>query len=258
MARTPAIKPNLSGKRLGWIPDIPDHRDRKLHLVHPAPNLESVDLRPQMPVVYDQEQLGSCTSHSSAALAQFLLIKEKAENFTPSRLFIYYVSRYYEGTVNEDSGAMLRDSMKAMAKYGCPHETLWPYDITKFTRKAPKPVYADALKHQILSYARINQDIHSMESCLASGFPFVFGFTVYSSFDSIGKDGVMTMPTENDKDQGGHAVCAVGYKRSEKVFIIRNSWGPDWGDNGYFYMPYDYISNTNLAEDFWTARLIEV
>jgi C1A family cysteine protease len=96
-----------------------------------------------------------------------------------------------------------------------------------------------------------------MKACLASGYPFIFGFTVYDSFesDAVAKTGIVPMPSKTELVLGGHAVMAVGYDDSKKWFIVRNSWGEDWGDKGYFYIPYDYLTNKNLASDFWTIKL---
>lgn len=95
-----------------------------------------------------------------------------------------------------------------------------------------------------------------MRSCLADGFPFVFGFTVYESFESqqVAKSGVVSMPKPTERALGGHAVLGVGYNDAKKTFIVRNSWGDDWGQKGYFIMPYKYLSDRNLADDFWTIR----
>jgi len=95
-----------------------------------------------------------------------------------------------------------------------------------------------------------------MRTCLAEGYPFVFGFTVYRSFESreVAKSGVLDMPQRDEKVMGGHAVMAAGYDDRAKRFLIRNSWGADWGKQGYFTMPYAYLDNRNLSDDFWTIR----
>src|SRR5579883_2057021 len=185
-------------QRFGWIPDLPDHRD---HLyAAPLVNLgvlpPQVDLRPACPPVYDQGQLGSCTANAIAGAIQFDRMKEHKPNFVPSRLFIYYNEREIEGTVNSDSGAMIRDGIKSCANQGAPHEKLWPYDIANFTERPPHTAFADGTKHQILSYQRLVQNLSQMKGCLASGYPFVFGFTVYEAFESdeVAKTGVVPMP----------------------------------------------------------------
>jgi C1A family cysteine protease len=98
-----------------------------------------------------------------------------------------------------------------------------------------------------------------MQGCLASGYPFVFGFTVYESFESnaVAQTGDMPMPKSGEKVVGGHAVLAVGFDNEDRVFIVRNSWGDGWGDAGYFYIPYAYLLDDNLADDLWTIRLVQ-
>ena len=208
--------------------------------------------------MYDQGQLGSCTANAIAAALEFDQTKEKQQVFMPSRLFIYYNERDMEGTVNEDSGAQIRDGIKSVAQQGdCP-ETLWPYEITKFAVKPPVQCYQQALKFKALQYQRLSQILNQLKGCLASGYPFVFGFTVYSSFESkqVAQTGHAPMPSPSEASVGGHAVMAVGYDDSQNWFIVRNSWGIGWGMQGYFTLPYAYLLERNLANDFWTIRIV--
>jgi C1A family cysteine protease len=219
-----------------------------------------VDLRPNCPPVYDQGQLGSCTGNAIAGAVQFDREKQKLKpDFVPSRLFIYYGERVIEGTVNSDAGAQIRDGIKVVAKQGVPPETDWPYDITKFADKPPPKAFTDALKDLAVSYSRVAQNLGQMKGCLASGFPFVFGFTVYDSFESqqVAQTGVVPMPASGESVLGGHAVVAVGFDDGQQRFIVRNSWGTGWGMQGYFTIPYAYLTDTGLASDFWTIRLIK-
>jgi C1A family cysteine protease len=249
-------------KRYGWIPDLPDARDymyaAPVAMLAKLPSKK--DLRPHCPPVYDQGQLGSCTGNAIAGAVQFDREKQKLKpDFVPSRLFIYYGERVIEGTVNTDAGAMIRDGIKVVAKQGVPPETDWPYDISKFAEKPPAKAFTDALKDQAVSYSRVSQTLSQMKGCLASGFPFVFGFTVYDSFESqeVAKTGVVPMPASGESVLGGHAVLAVGYDDHQQRFIVRNSWGTGWGMHGYFTMPYTYLTERGLASDFWTIRLME-
>ncbi len=249
-------------KHYGWIPDIPDQRD---HLyAAPVATLMTlpakVDLRGQCPPVYDQGQLGSCTGNGIAAAIQFDRMKAGyTPDFVPSRLFIYYNERVIEHTVESDSGAMIRDGIRSVAKKGdCP-EDQWPYDIVKFADKPPSSCYSDALKYRAVQYQRLVQSINQMKGCLASGYPFVFGFSVYESFESaeVAQSGVVPIPnTASEQWVGGHCVLAVGYDDEQQRFIIRNSWGEQWGMAGYCTMPYAYLNDRNLADDFWTIRVI--
>ena len=249
--------------RYGWLPDLPDRRDwlyaapRRVLARLPA----RIDLRPACPPVYDQEQLGSCTANAIGAAHQFeQLRQDAAKAFAPSRLFIYYNERVIEGTVATDSGAMLRDGIKSVVRQGVCAETLWPYRIEAFARKPSAACYRVARDHQVVSYQRLAQDLDQMKGCLADGYPFVFGFSVYESFESqaVARTGVVPLPVSSERVQGGHAVLAVGYDDAAQRFIVRNSWGGQWGRNGHCFMPYAYLAAKGLAADFWTIRLVEV
>ncbi len=246
----------------GWVPDLPDKRDFK----YAAPSVilralpDKVDLRKECPPVYDQRKLGSCTANAIGAAFEFELRKQDpAMDFMPSRLFIYYNERVIENTVPIDSGASIRDGIKTVHNQGVCPEDEWPYNIAKFADKPPDPCYADALHHQVSCYDRIPRTLAQMKGCLADGFPFVLGFTVYESFESepVAKTGNLNMPEEGEAAVGGHAVLAVGYTDDSKRFLMRNSWGSAWGKAGYFTMPYDYLLNADLSDDFWTIRLVE-
>ena len=250
-------------ERYGWIPDLPDQRD----FVYAAPPAilaalpPKKDLTRKCPPVYDQGALGSCTANAIGGAHEFEQINRDAKKaFTPSRLFIYYNEREIEHTVNEDSGAMIRDGIKTVVKQGVCRELDWPYVVAKFTQKPPKSCYEDALNHQVVSYRRLAQNLNQMKSCLASGYPFVFGFSVYETFESIAvtKTGKVPMPKNGEAMLGGHAVMAVGYNDTNQCFIVRNSWGAKWGKKGYCFMPYAYLTNPDLAADFWTIRMIEI
>ena len=251
----------FSARGYGWQRDLPDHRDHvyaaPLAALGPLP--ASVDLRPQCPPVYDQGQLGSCTANAIAGALQFDRLKQKLSDFVPSRLFIYYNERVLEHSVALDSGAQIRDGIKSVAQQGdCP-ETEWPYVITKFKTKPSATCYADALKYKAVSYQRVTQTLGQLKGCLAAGYPFVFGFTVYESFESavVAKSGHASLPKSNESVVGGHAVVGVGYDDAKSWFVVRNSWGAQWGLKGYFTLPYAYLSDTNLASDFWTIRIVQ-
>ena len=245
----------------GWIPDLPDSRDH----IYSAP-IEwlvklppKTDLRDSCPSVYDQGQLGSCTANAIAAAMEYEQMKQKEKYFMPSRLFIYYNERVMERSIDSDSGAQIRDGIKSVGKQGdCP-EKIWPYDIAKFAAKPPAPCYRNAVKHKAVLYQRVSRIANQMKGCLASGYPFVFGFSVYDSFMTpvVAKTGHAKMPGPNDRMEGGHAVVAVGYDDEDQWFIVRNSWGTGWGMQGYFTLPYAYLADENLSDDFWTIRIVE-
>lgn len=249
----------------GWRPDKPDHRDFAFRPRRaPATLPDLVDLRATdalkaMPC-YDQGELGSCTANAIAAALEFDQRKQANKNpITPSRLFIYYNERVMEGSVNEDAGAEIRDGIKSVVKLGAPDEKIWPYKVSKFKNKPTKRAYSSALAHQALIYERVQGNLQSMLECLASGFPFVFGFTCYESFgsDEVAKTGVLNMPEKSERMDGGHAVLCVGYQKLSQRFLVRNSWNTDWGIDGYFSMPFEYLTRSDLADDFWVIRTVE-
>src|SRR6266545_3366242 len=212
-------------KRYGWLPDLPDQRDRIFSA--PSATLRAlpprVDMRAQNPPIYDQGQLGSCTAQAIAGVLEFDQAKQQqADAFTPSRLFIYYNERAIEGTVEEDSGAMLRDGIKSVAKLGAPHETLWPYVIPKFRARPTAAAFRDGERHQALLYQRVPRALEQFKACLAGGFPFVFGFSVYESFESreVAANGAVPLPRPSEALLGGHAVLAVGYDDPSQRFIV--------------------------------------
>lgn len=246
----------------GWVPDLPDHRDKRYDaprkVLRKLPS--SVNLTKLCPPIYDQGDLNSCTAHAIGAAYQFeLLRQDRKDAFMPSRLFIYYNERAMEGSIQSDRGAMIRNGIKSVNKQGVCPEEMWPYDFKLFAKKPGRPCYTKALQHQVLSYQRVQRTLTQMKSCLAEGYPFVFGFTVFDSYNSpeVKRAGKLNMPKKNEKDDGGHAVLAVGYSDSAKRFIVRNSHGRKWGKGGYFTMPYDYLLDEDLADDFWTLRVIE-
>ena len=241
----------------GWIPDLPDQRDHLYAKVHAAPKKlpAKVDLRKTCSAIEDQGQLGSCTANALVGALEFLERKQKQPVANLSRLFVYYNERVIEHSVNQDAGAMLRDGIKTLAKEGVCTEKLWPYAIGKFAAKPTSACYAQATAHTISSYQRLST-LSDMRACLASGFPFVFGFTVYDSFESatVASTGVVPLPKKSERVLGGHAVCSVGYDDKVKRFVVRNSWGRAWGQKGYCTMPYAYLDNRDLADDMWTMR----
>jgi C1A family cysteine protease len=247
--------------RFGWVPDLPDARDHlySAPIMRIGPLPANVDLRAQCPAVYDQGQLGSCTANAIGGAVEFDRLKQKLADWVPSRLFIYYNERVIEHSVPNDAGAQIRDGIKVVAKLGACDEQLWSYDISKFADKPPAAAFTAAAKCTASSYARVARSLNQMKGCLASGFPFVFGFTVYDAFegDEVAKTGVLNMPDlSKEKVVGGHAVLAVGYDEPSQRFIVRNSWGPNWGQKGYFTIPYAYLLDDNLSDDFWTVRLL--
>jgi C1A family cysteine protease len=247
----------------GWRPQLPDIRDHKLNLASPSAISvlpRYVNLSKSLPGVWNQGNLGSCTAHAGAAAWCYDRKLQGLPFIMPSRLFIYYNERALEGTVLLDSGAYLRDCIKTLVKTGACDEALWPYDIGNFRSRPSAACYTDAVKHKGVEYLQVSKSIDQLKACLAEGFPFIFGFSVYESFKSqqVARTGMVSLPGFWDTFGAGHAVCALGYNR-HNYFLVRNSWGSRWGDQdfpGYCWMPPEYIGNPNLASDFWTLRTV--
>ena len=248
-------------KKYGWTADIPDARDYVFE-VAAAPVLlpKSVDLRKDCPPVWNQGELGSCSSHATAAACEIENIQAKKPTIMPARLFIYYNTRVLEGTVSYDSGATIRNAVKAVVTNGYCDEKLVPYKIASFKAKPSTAAYTAAAPHKVLEkqYQRVPQTLDVLRSVLAQGNSIIFGFTVYESFESeaVAKTGIMPMPKPTEKALGGHAVVIVGYSDDSKQFIVRNSWGEGWGQKGYFTMPYEFALNSNYCDDFWTISSV--
>jgi C1A family cysteine protease len=239
-----------------WKVDKIDTRDYKYAITQKvSPSL--VDLRSYCSPIENQGSLSSCTGQAIAGAIE-LLNKRNGKPTDVSRLFIYYYERLLLGTVNYDSGAYIRDGIKATNHYGASLESLWPHDIRKFKQEPIIEAKNDALNRKVTRYERVT----SFDGCidaLTNGYPVIMGFHVYTSFMSVSvaKTGVMPYPnTRREKLIGGHAVLLVGYDKHKKVFIARNSWGASWGDKGYFYMPFDVVTNTSMSGDYWIIKSV--
>ena len=245
--------PTLKGKGMGWIQSHPDPRDFKYRRTMPLSMIpEELDMIAKDSPIEDQDVLGSCTAYSISGAMQFLQLAEGYPLVMLSQLQMYYDIRpsYAKGY---DSGGTMRDAAKVGAKVGGAKEELWPYDTSRFAVKPTQSVYDDAVKRKVTEYSSISPSSTNLKACLAEGHPFIFGFKVYSSFDGIGADGIMPVPNRTKEDVlSGHAVMCVGYKKigGALYWIIRNSWGKDWGDRGYFYMP-DSVMLSSDCSDYW-------
>ena len=255
----PAPKNNA---KYHWVRDPFDIRDKPYQLVSLSTTPTRVDLRQYASTIEDQGNLGSCTGNAIAGAIELIDRKTQNKPLEISRLFIYYQERVLEGTVYFDSGAYIRDGIKACYTYGAPLETLWPYNVNKFTTRPSIFAYNDALNRRVTGYAKC-ANFAAVKNAVAAGTPVIIGFNVYASFEGAwgniphGQTGSGMMPYPNTNTEqllGGHAVCLVGYDDNLNGgrFIARNSWGTGWGDNGYFYMPYQVIQNTSMSSDFWT------
>jgi C1A family cysteine protease len=240
-----------------------------------------VDMRSKMPPVYDQGNLGSCTANALCAAYQYL-----KPTFSPSRLFLYYNERVIENDILIDGGAFLINGVKSLVQTGVCPENLWPYIESQFSVKPTPNCYTDAAIHKALTDHNVLQTLTQMKACLQSGLPFAVGITVYETFElqAVANTGLVPMPDlTNEENLGGHAVLVCGYndsiqwwqnkitygKRGQRIltqttnptmkgaWIVRNSWGSKWGAAGYFYLPYPYLTNLDLAGDLWALDTVK-
>jgi len=269
---------------MGWIPDYPDFRDytektEEIKLVLGRGRMVktkslpgSVDLREWCSLIEDQGSLGSCTAHAGVGLIEYYERKAFGRHIDASRLFLYKVTRNLMKTKG-DTGAYLRKTMGAMVLFGAPPEEHWPYtdDEKKFDQEPPAFCYAFAQNYQAIKYFRHDPPgtkpegiLIGIKTYLAKGHPAMFGFTVYSSIEQAESTGRIPFPSQKEKIEGGHAVVVAGYDDKMKIknkygkvettgaLLIRNSWGKEWGEKGYGWLPYEYIMR-GLAEDFWSV-----
>ncbi len=237
----------------GCRPDTKDQRDRML-VARRGPVLDTVDLRQWAPPVMDQEAIGSCTAHGVTAAARFNIIKRATTyDFEMSRLQLYYDTRADEGTEASDAGAEIRDVIKMLATNGVGHEDLWPYDVSRFAEEPSQPVYDDAVQYKALVYERVDVSAMGLKMALSAGHPVIIGVSIYESFEGLEVEhsGMVPMPRASENMMGGHCMLCLGY--DQRGFIVRNSWGPNWGDEGNCYFPAAYLGSQTYGNDYWVV-----
>ncbi len=254
------MKPNIDQikERCGWVPDHPDHRDKVYAMAAPVALPPHVNLFPGLPPVYNQGQTSSCTGNSSCTLFDYTYNEEHKKFMFPSRLFPYYNARVKEGSTKSDSGAMIRDVIKSFASLGVCLETTWPFKENKVTSKPTPQAYTEAVKMTAREYQRLNnRNITMLKTSLFNGDPFVFGLSLYENMQYVDATHIMlNVPSKNAQFLGGHALTCFGYDDDRKGFLVRNSWGNTWGNNGNFLVSYDYMTSGDLADDFWTIKKV--
>jgi len=230
----------------------------------------SVSLVPWFSPVEDQGDLGSCTANAGVGLVEYFERRAFGKHTDASRLFLYKTTRNMMQEKG-DTGAFLRTTMGALVLFGVPPEEYWPYNEAAFDDEPSAFCYAYAQNYQSISYYRLDPPgitapdlVKQIKTNLAAGLPSMFGFTVYTSIAQANASGKIPYPVKGDKIAGGHAIVVAGYDDKMKIkntaagakettgaFLIRNSWSSSWGDNGYGWLPYEYIIK-GLTDDWWS------
>ncbi len=239
-----------------------DERDYKFrdYIDYDFKNLpDKIDLRNIVNnEVLNQGSLSSCTANAMCVALKTCLIKEEVPIFTPSRLFIYANTRILESTdLDDDIGATLRGTCKAVSKYYVCDEIEYPYLVEKYNQKPQDHIYENAKKHNKFNYISVPRNLKYIKICLFNGFPVIFGIMIYDSFENketMTTGNIQIPNTETEEYLGGHALELCGYDDNKQIFILQNSWGNLVGDNGYFYIPYKYVLDSELAFDFWCIK----
>lgn len=247
----------------GYVKDKFDPRDH-VYLTARAPEVAlpaMADLRHFDSPVRGQLNLGACTGFGLTAVREFLMLQLGHPLIQLSPKFLYYRERELEGTINEDSGASIRDGLIVLSKFGCAPEIDDPYDVNTFTVAPSDVATVDAAQFKIASYRRL-LTVNDIKTCLAGGQPVVDGISIWESFESdvVTHTGFVPMPQPGEKKLGGHCTETCGYQDNDRYpgggyFIKKNSWEMLWGDQGYFYVPYAYYDPSLDQFDAWTVRL---
>lgn len=260
----------LDGKKrgLGWVPQTPNINDHQYTPPKAIRLPDRVDLslkktedgkHPLLGKPWDQGGIGSCVANAAGKAWHYTLgFENRPHRPNPSRLFIYYNARAYQGWQGSDTGCFVPDAFRGLNQFGAPPERFWPYRTTKFAQEPPRASYDQAEKREAVEYLTVQQDSVSMMTCLAEGFPIVFGFTMYYGFP-IDRNHVIKLPKAGQQSIGGHSMLITGYRHFPKyglLFRVLNSWGDDFEDHGYCWMPEEYLTNSAYSSDFWTLRKI--
>jgi hypothetical protein len=224
--------------------------------IDPADLPRTVDLRPLMSPVEDQGATSSCVANAVAGAYEYWLHRVDDQAPDISRLFVYYNARWRAGDQDEDSGAYIQLAMETLGDFGACTEATWPFEKKLLKRQPGRTAYEEASSFRVHRREKMPLELDQWKQALAQGIPIVFGCILFESFDECNqRGGVVPMPSPEEvqrESHGGHAMCAVGYSDEDEVFIVRNSWGSAWGEEGYCYMPYNYLMSPKFnGEDCW-------
>jgi hypothetical protein len=261
-----------AGRRYGSYTGNPFHPARRL-LAMPkssAPLPPSASVIQWMGKIRDQGQEGSCTGQMGAAIRDLLYRKlfqyekyksVKPEDFVASAAFLYKANLIADGVLGQDAGSTIHQTIVTLNQKGVCLETTEPYSDSDYSVPPTLAQYDEAFSYLGGAYHFL-PGLQEMKSCLASGYSFGFGIEVYASFEKPWRVlGMMPMPGPKEEFMGGHAQHVIGYDDTLKFpeggvggLQIQNSWGSDWGLNGCYWMPYEFV-NAGFTDDAWMIHL---
>lgn len=265
LAQSAFLLQRSTGKKikLGGVIDSdkkpPNSKDYSTTKYEEADLPKRVDLRPYMTDVEDQSQTNSCVANAIAGAYEYLRVRITGKYKDVSRLFIYYNARLMDG-IEGDEGSSIATSIQVLQEMGTCKEKTWPYKVGKVNKKPHDDAYTEAARFLIEEAEEIPVDLNTMKQCLAEGHPFIFSLALFTSFDRAGRRGRVSTPNPESEaereEHSRHAMLCVGYSDTRQVFIVRNSWGADWGDEGYCYIPYAYMTDPEYCRSCWTIRAV--
>jgi C1A family cysteine protease len=248
----------MHGRRYGWIPDHPRLALARYSAQAPVALPAEVDLRPLCPEVWDQKRTNGCVGFMLAAMIDQIERKMgRVPKERPAPLFLYYNGREKEHSTASDCGVMIHNAVTAGAELGFSSESLCPFGENVVLERPSQAAYDEARRNDITEHMRLDRRIYDIKHSLAEGFSVGAGITIYGSFETpeVAKSGIIPMPNHGEEFKGAHAVLIVGYSMTRQVWIVRNSWGWDWGIKGYFELPFAFLMEPDLSADVQTIRL---
>lgn len=223
----------------------------------------SVDLRKWCTRIRDMQRLNASCAFAVTGLIEYFDRRAFGRYGDLSEQFLYRATRDLLGWKG-DAGAELRTSLKALASFGVPAENLYPYDPARFDETPPAYCYSFSEPFRNMRYFRLDAAnlsgadvLKNVRQALASRLPSVFGLSVYTSFPLPGESADIQFPDSGEQRLGGLAMLAVGYDDERMVggeqgaLLVRNAWGPEWGEKGYGWLPYKFVEQ-RVAVDFWS------
>jgi C1A family cysteine protease len=254
----------VTGKRMrlgGVLPSQsqPPKVKRKVTYTYKPEELPPVvDIRPFLKPLEDHSTINSCVANAIATAYEYLQYRTSGKLEPVSRLFLYYNARMLDGNEEKDIGSSISSTLEVIEKMGVCQEETWSYDPDLVDQKPHFAAYKEAKKNLVEQVQEIDIDLYNLKHCLAQGYPFIFSLQLFHSFSQAGNKGKVFIPDltqeKSHADHGIHAMLCVGYIEKYQVFIVRNSWGDDWGDEGYCYIPYDYFLQSDYCQECWSLR----